>query len=139
MLHNTSEKDITDYRVVEAKIDEKGEAIRDNHGNIVSTGRTLEWSLKAGEKLEFPVYVADYLSEVYPFLEKIEASEERPEKVETNEEVSSSTADTKEPVINYTAMATEANVNCKFCGSHFRSVKGLGLHIAHAHPEKILS
>lgn len=74
VLYNPPEgADILDYRIAEAVIDdETGEAIMDSgNGQPVSTGRTFEWSIKRGETLKFPKYVADYLLHTYPFLRAV--------------------------------------------------------------------
>lgn len=69
-LFNSSDKNITDYRIEEALIDQNtGEVYWDeDRQTYKKTGNTLEWSIKAGETLTFPYYVADYLQGIYGFL-----------------------------------------------------------------------
>ena len=119
ILYNP-EKVITENEIFsEAKVD--------SDGNITpkvkppfyeTTDRSLEWTIRKGETLEFPEYVAQYLVKVYPFLEIKGESEEPGLKVE--------------------AKSKEGVLNCKFCGSQFNSTKGLALHLAHRHTEAIV-
>lgn len=124
-------KDIVDYRIVEAKLDENNEALYDSNDRIISTGRTLEWSIKAGETLEFPDYVAKYLMGIYEFLQEAERPKGKRDKGESPKGYKTAKEADE-------AKATTGSVNCKHCGSHFKSVKGLALHIAHAHPEVLM-
>lgn len=134
ILQNPSDKDIVDYRIEEIKFDENGEPALDKDGETIKTGRTLEWTLKAGETLEFPAYVADYLRQVYSFLVETGAENE-PEKTEslTVGEVPEVTGTPE------AAKPIEGSVNCKLCGAHFKNVKALGLHFAARHAEELLN
>ena len=71
VIHNGSDKNIVDYRIEEAQIDPNTSDIifDDTTQTYKKTGRTLEWSIKAGETVEFPKYVADYLRKIYDFLD----------------------------------------------------------------------
>jgi hypothetical protein len=71
-LFNNSSVDVIDFRIEEAEINDAGDLIRTNDTlGYKPTGRTLEWTIKAGEKLEFPHYVADYLMSIFGFLERV--------------------------------------------------------------------
>lgn len=60
---------IIDYPISVAKEDEAGEyAIDPDTGEFFNTGKTLEWSIRPGEKLSFDEYVGKVLSEKYHFL-----------------------------------------------------------------------
>lgn len=64
--------DVIDYRISEAEIGPDGTPVPDfRTGSYKTTGRTLEWSIRVGETLRFPEYVADYLLQVYPFLKVV--------------------------------------------------------------------
>jgi hypothetical protein len=93
----------------------------------------LEWSIKAGETLEFPGYVADYLMGIYSFLKVTGAQNEPDTVVEEKTEGAFKTA--AEAV---KAKPSEGSLNCKFCGAHFKNVKALGLHFSARHPEILL-
>lgn len=126
VLTNPSNKDILDYRVAEAQFDQDGKTILDSMtGSYVTTGRTLEWSIKAGETLQFPAYVADYLKKIYDFLKFVEDS---PAPVSD----SPKTEETLPPVSPITK-----NHVCQKCGQQFDSIKGKALHLAIKHPELI--
>ena len=127
-LTNPSNKDITDYRISEQMHNELGEPVMNEEGQPRLTGQTLEWSIKAGETLEFPAYVADYLVLIYPFLEVTGAKNEPPMKDE-------------EPIVGETtvvAKPTVGSVNCPKCGMHFKNTRALGLHYGSRHPEALL-
>lgn len=129
ILHNPTDKDIVDYRIAEAKLDGDGNPTWETStGTYKGTGVTLEWSLLAGETKSFPAYVADYLKEIYGFLEA---------KDEVVTEASKDVEKTVEPVVE--AQATTGNMNCPLCGMHFRNEKGLGLHMGHRHLDNILN
>ena len=120
-LYNPSEKDIVNYRISEIEFDQNGNVMLNQEKKPKQTGRTLEWSLKAGETKAFPVYVADYLKGIYEFLEE---KENEPEE-EKEEAV---------PV----AKPKEGEVVCKHCGLLFKGMRGLGLHISQKHKEVLL-
>jgi hypothetical protein len=93
VLFNSSDKDILEYRIEEAQIDPyTGDLIWDETTQTYKkTGRTLEWTIKAGEIIEFPRYVADYLLSIYGFLEvknprKVKAVKADPEEVSSIED-----------------------------------------------------
>lgn len=124
ILHNPSKSDIVDYKIAEAELNSDGDVIWDTMtGTYKGTGVTLEWTILAGETKSFPKYVAEYLKKIYDFLEVKEETE--PTEESTN-------------VIIPEASPTTGNVSCKYCGMNFKNEKGLALHIAHKHPEKIL-
>ena len=88
-LFNNSSVDVIDFRIEEAEEGPDGDIIvtNDTRG-YKTTGRTLEWSIKAGEKLEFPRYVADYLMSVFGFLEEYKVEKEPEIKKEAEKELS---------------------------------------------------
>lgn len=129
-IKNTSEKDITDYRIAEAKLDNDGNVIYDKNGGYKDTGRSLEWSIKSGETLKFPKYAADYLRNIYPFLEEVESEETAQTGVVPSE---------PEKEVTQEAKSHTGSVNCAICGKHFTSVRGLGLHFGHNHPSELMS
>lgn len=118
ILKNTSDKDIVNYRIAEAQKDADGNIVRDNQGKYVETDRTLEWSIKAGETLEFPDYVGNYLMGIYGFLKQID--DDKPKKKKKK-----------------SAKPETGSVRCKECGLYFKNEKALALHWAHNHPEKL--
>lgn len=129
ILHNpTINAPIHNFRIEEAQFDAQGQIMKDNEGNYLKTGRTLEWSLECGETLEFPAYVADYLKSIYGFLD-----EKQP--VATIEPISEPEPVSEEPVV---AKAKTGNVSCKACGLPFGNERALGLHVAARHPELII-
>ena len=128
ILHNPSDKDIVDYRIEEIRFDENGEPLLDKEGLPLKTGRTLEWSLKAGETLEFPAYVAVYLKGIYSFLVEQEPDIEVVAEEKPSEQPS-----------QIGAVPTEGSVNCRLCGAHFKNVKALGLHFSARHAEALLN
>ena len=138
VLLNTSDKDVKDYPVSEAKMDRNGNpVINVSTGLPVSTGETFEWSLKSGETLEFPSYVADYLVGIYPFLEDLG------EKEVVEEEVKEEVADPASTVVEVAEKLKEKEVPvvegalmCKTCGAGpFSKKMTLGSHIGAKHPE----
>lgn len=72
-LFNSSDKDILNYRIEEGQVDpETGQVYWDeDRQSYKKTGNTYEWSIKAGETLTFPYYVADYLQHIYEFLKTV--------------------------------------------------------------------
>jgi len=121
-LFNNSSVDVTDFRIEEAEEGLNGEIIvtNDTRG-YKTTGRTLEWTIKAGEKLEFPQYVADYLMATFGFLEeyKVEKEPEIKKEVEKSEE---------EPVGGF---------KCKFCGKVYDKKRALSMHMGTTHADEL--
>jgi hypothetical protein len=128
-LKNPTDKDILDYRIEEIEFDQDGNPMLDATGNPKKTGRTLEWSIKAGESLKFPDYVANYLKGIYGFLEIVETLE--PTEIGV-------VGETPPTVIEDVAKPEEGGVLCKFCGKILRGMKGYGLHLSHVHPAELL-
>lgn len=120
-LFNNSSVDVKDFRIEEAEIGEDGGVIRTNDNTgYKTTGRTLEWSIKAGEKLEFPEYVANYLMGIFGFLEEYKV-EKLPEK-EKEPEV------TSEEVTGF---------KCKFCGKVYDKKRALSMHMGTTHADEL--
>lgn len=120
--------DVLNYRVEEAKLDPDGNIIpRVKPPFYEPTGRTLEWSIKVGETLSFPEYVANYLVKIYPFLEVVDV----PVSVEPGQPRREPEQEEKE------AKSVTGTTVCKYCGMHFTTEKGLGLHLGHKHFDKI--
>lgn len=144
VLHNPTNSDILDYRIAEAKTDSSGNIMRDNQGYVVSTDMTLEWSL-AGElsrnkeelerknifsTMEFPEYVADYLSNIYGFLEEREAVEVK----DPVEEEKVEDSPVERVAVQEAPSAEEPT--CKVCKKTFKSFLGLGAHMDQTHYSK---
>jgi len=111
-------KDVLNYRIEEAELDQyDNPIIDDNTGRPKWTGNTLEWSLRVGETAEFPAYVADYLKKIFPWLE---------EKEKPKEEVKPAKAQESGSFV------------CKHCGKALKTKRGLGLHIGASHPDEII-
>lgn len=120
-LFNNSSVDVKDYRIEEAEIGEDGGVIRTNDNTgYKTTGRTLEWSIKAGEKLEFPEYVANYLMGIFGFLEEYKV-EKLPEKE-------------KEPEV---APEDFVGFKCKFCGKVYDKKRALSMHMGTTHADEL--
>lgn len=121
-------QDITDYPIEEAKLDADGNLITKNKPPFYEpTGRTLNWSIKAGETLAFPEYVAKVLMTRYPFLEDKgleETKEMEPTKMEE---------------FKVEAKPVEGRTVCNICGQHFKNTRALALHLSHRHQSEILS
>ena len=130
VLHNPTTKDIKDYPISEAQIEEEtGDAvINRSTGQPVSTGKTYEWNLKAGETLEFPAYVGRYLKGVYDFLDVMGESG-GPEEEEVKEEVK----EEKPKAIK----TKDGKFVCKTCGKECKTAMSLGSHIGAMHPEML--
>lgn len=112
-LKNPADKNIVEFPVAEAEII-NDEVRYDPNGNIITTGKTLLWSLDAGETKAFPEYVAKELLKVYEFLKEEKTIEGQVE----------------EPKVG-------GKFVCKYCGQSFIAAKGIGLHLAIKHPEKL--
>jgi hypothetical protein len=115
VLKNDSNVDVINYPIEEADLSSGDVEIDSGTGRPISTGKTLEWTIKAGETLEFPKYVADYLRNVYGFL--VEVTKKK-EDVET--------------VIEGNKMFL-----CKFCDKSFETARKLGMHMGAAHAEEL--
>ena len=118
-LFNNSSVDVIDFRIEEAEINDAGDVIRTNDTlGYKPTGRTLEWTIKAGEKLEFPEYVANYLMSIFGFLEeyKVEKLPEKKEEVEPEDFV---------------------GFKCKFCGKVYDKKRALSMHMGTTHAEEL--
>ena len=109
---------IINYRIEEAKVGIDGEPTLDQDtGRYVWTGTTLEWTIKVGETVEFPVYVADLLLKIYPFLQEVK-----------NE---------KEATVKRQGKKSGEHV-CKYCQRSFKRAKDLGLHMGLKHTNEII-
>jgi hypothetical protein len=84
------------------------------------SGRTLEWSIKAGEKLEFPDYVAEYLMKTFGFLEEY--------KIVKKPEIE------KEPEIK---IENVDGFKCKFCDKIFDKKRALSMHMGATHADEL--
>lgn len=117
ILKNNSNVDIINYPIEEADLSSGSVEIDSGTGRPISTGKTLEWTIKAGETLEFPKYVADYLKNVYQFLAEVS---NKTENVET---------------------VTEGNKMflCKYCKKSFETARKLGMHMGASHAEELAS
>lgn len=130
-LHNPMDKDITDYPIDEAVIGEDGNLIKLEAGGHKVTGQTLTWTIKSGETLDFPFYVADILMDRYEQKDP-NAKNRGLEKVEGVVGV-----DENKEVTEEAAKPKDGGIKCKECGKELKNMRGLGLHIAMAHPDKI--
>lgn len=119
ILRNPTDAEISNYRIEEVELGADGKAIVGPDGGYKRTGVTLEWSIKPGETLEFPDYVAKYLKHIYDFLEVVDTPADMP------------AAKTAE------ANPDMGNIVCKHCGLNFKNYKALALHMAGKHPEKL--
>lgn len=119
-LTNKSDKDILDFPISEATIGQDGNIVVDNNSadGYQWTGKTLAWSLNAGETKKFPVYVADILCRVYDFIDRSDDVEE----VEKTDEKT-------------VAVPDDGPISCKQCGRRFKNEKAFALHLAALHPE----
>ncbi len=122
ILYNNSEKDIIDYRIEEAEFNSQGDIVMDATTNRPKwTGNTLEWTIKAKEKVEMPDYVAEYLMGIYPFLENA--------KLETKKE--------PKKKVKLAKVKVSGDFKCKFCSKSFTTQKGVGIHTGAVHYDKI--
>jgi len=135
ILHNPSEKDIIDYKIEEAVVGQDGEPVYEESGTRPKwTGKTYEWSIKAGENVEFPAYVADYLKQIYGFLEEGEVKEV---KEEVKEAQPIEVVKTDLTPNSYKAKRLEdGQMACPFCGKVFKNQRAVALHIGVAHRDK---
>ena len=121
-LKNTSNVDITNYPIAEAMIDGNGNARKDDVGQILTTGTTLTWSLKAGEEATFPQYVGEYLLGIYAFLEDVN----QPSYIA--------------PAQKEFGRAVEGGYSCNICDDNkvFADKRAIGLHVATKHSDRIV-
>lgn len=126
-LKNPTDKDILSYPIEEAEYDTLGNVKYAPDGNYMKTDRTLEWTIKSGETVEFPDYVANYLKSIYDFLEVMEVE------VET---VPVELIEKSENTIE--AKPATGNIVCKYCGANFKNEKAIALHLAHKHTKELL-
>lgn len=114
-------RDIIDYPIEEAKLDNEGNIIESVKPPMYdTTGRSLIWTIKAGETVEIPEYVANVLVKRYEFLTISEIPQGKKE-----EDIPK-------------AKPSDGSIRCKHCGQIFSSTKGVALHIAHKHTETII-
>lgn len=137
ILHNPSNLSVVNYRITEIELDENEKPKLDNKGEPIQTGRTLEWTIASGETLEFPNYVADYLKDIYGFLEIKKEIPTAPVPVIEKVEEQSNQVQEETPPEN--PMVHEVGkIICKHCGQGFQKAVNLGLHIGSKHPEKLM-
>src|SRR4030042_3767087 len=123
ILSNPTECSIIDYRIEEAVVDQNGIPIIDEKtGRPKWTGKTLEWTIMAGETLEFPVYVADYLLGIFDFLKEVNEVKDEEAKKE----------------IKKGKKREAGKLICKYCGQSFRTSVNLGVHVGAKHPKELL-
>lgn len=115
-LHNPTNANVTDFPIAEPELI-NGEVRYDDNESIKSTGKTLLWSLASDETKAFPEYVAKELLKVYTFLKEVEGKEEE--------------------IIPEGEAKVGGKFVCRHCGKSFEGAKGLGLHFASKHPEKL--
>jgi hypothetical protein len=125
-LKNISDKNITDYPIAEAETDNDGNVLYDDKGNFIPKKNTMKWTIEAGETLKFPEYVANILLARYGIEDKDSG---RSILVEAEDEVK----DKSEPV----TQGVKKDYTCRYCGVSFKGPKGLALHMAAKHPEKL--
>jgi hypothetical protein len=121
ILYNPTDKDIIDYPISEAQVDAEGNILYDKDEKMLTTVRTLTWTIKAGEKVKVPAYVADYLMSVY--------AQTDPNATNRGLEVEEDTEEKTEiPVVKGDGV-------CKQCGKSFKSPRAMALHWAAKHPD----
>lgn len=124
VLKNPSTSDIVDYPIEEFQVDEDGNPLIDpDTQQGIGTGKTLTWSLKAGETLRFPKYVADILIDRFQFL------------VETFRNIKTEAESEEAPEVE----PSDGVIKCKVCEKPFTNVRALAMHMGIKHPEAILS
>lgn len=126
-LKNVSDKNITDYPISEAEFNSQGEMIIDNEGKYKTTGQTLKWTIKSGEVIKFPEYVANILLQTYG-VEELESGRCLLKEVETIGEKE------EKPIV---VEGVRKDYTCRKCGKSFVSAKGLALHLAARHEEEL--
>lgn len=124
-------QNIINYRIEEAKLDENQNIIETRKPPFYeTTGRSLEWSIEAGQTLTFPEYVAKYLMNIYSFLEVV------PETMKPTEELQPTEM---KPFEADSAKSKEGFVSCGLCGTNFKNTRALALHMAHKHTETVIN
>jgi len=128
-LFNSSDADIIEFPISEAVLDKNDmPKIDPDTQQPMTTGDSHVWSLAGGETLVFPKYVAKYLQSIYGFLQEVEIPEGVVVEGDENAE------DTSKEEVKVTTGAQ----TCKYCGQSSANIKGLGMHIAARHPEKLV-
>jgi len=138
-LKNPTKEDILDYPIEELHVGLDGEPVFDgNTQQYKKTGRTLKWSLKAGETAVFPKYVADYLQHVYGFLGVKNISEKYLRDDNVSPEDLNNAPELNENEVESIDRVATNNFQCRYCDAEpFKNSNGLGMHMAARHPEKL--
>jgi hypothetical protein len=137
-LKNKSNVDVLNYPIEEAVVDINGNPIFDNDTQTYkTTGKTLEWTIKAGEKAVFPKYVADYLQKIYGFLASINVSEKylQEDTILAAPEVLEEAVELPEGEVE--DLDRTSNLKCRYCDFVAKGTPALGMHVGARHPEKI--
>lgn len=120
-LKNVSENDIVDYPIAEPAL-VNGEVRYDTNNNIISTGKTLLWTINSGETKAFPEYVSKVLMARYGVEDpQTKGIKSVLEEVETKEVVEEQVPEN----------------GCKHCGKVFKNKRALGLHMGLKHPDEL--
>lgn len=128
---NDSNVDVENYPIAEALLDgEENLVIDTGTGEYVSTGKTHEWSIKSGEKMYFPFYVADVLKSRFDFL-KVRQPEDIKKEIKADE-----TENSEEEKIEEKDEGNKI-YTCKYCKKSFDSAPKLGRHKGLAHAELV--
>jgi hypothetical protein len=140
-LFNNSSVDVIDFRIEEAEIGDNGDIILTNDvRGYKATGRTLEWTIKAGEKLEFPAYVADYLLKTFGFLEEYKIEKEPEIKNPKSETKSETKFETKSEIEEVNPEEeNQGGYKCKFCGKVYDKKRALSMHMGATHADELSS
>ena len=124
-LHNPTTTDVIDYWIEEFQVDKDNQLVLNRDGKPLSTGRTLEWSLVAGETAVFDLdYVAQYLLKIFGFLEEIK-----------NKPVSA--PEQEIPIAVEVKKGEDNPIKCKFCGQGFKTKMNYGVHLGSKHQDMI--
>jgi hypothetical protein len=134
-----STADIIDFPISECEMDANENPVRNPDNTIKYTGRTLAWTLRVGEEAKFPKYVADYLLNIYGFLEVVPDMVKPPENQVVNVASVPGTVESGNlPQDMGVAKAKEGMVTCGVCQKQFGGTKGLALHYAISHSQELL-